>query len=257
MNSGLATFSDSFDACFSLDHLRPAPYNLSHSPYSHSMTDLRSRRQFLLQAGTGATAALIAAHWPAMLSAAERAGAAAQSAAPYKFEFFTPDEAREIDAISARIIPTDETPGAHEAGVVYFIDRALMTFASDDQATYREGLPDLQSRVRKAVAGVDKFSSATPQQQDAVLHELELQQGKGRQLFAQQGARPPFFDALRTHTVIGFLILPEAGGNNSGVGWKLIGRERDHMFQPPFGYYDKNYPGWQASGENKTDKTKT
>jgi gluconate 2-dehydrogenase gamma chain len=221
------------------------------------MTDHRSRRQFLLQTGTGLTAALIATHWPAMLSAAEHARATSQSTAPYKFEFFTADEAREVDAISARIIPTDDTPGAHEAGVVYFIDRALMTFASDDQGTYRQGLVDLQGRVRKSVSGVDKFSAASPEQQDALLHELELLQGKGRRLFSEQGARPPFFDALRTHTIMGFLILPEAGGNDSGIGWKLIGRERDHMFQPPFGYYDKNYPGWQAGGPTDTDKTKT
>lgn len=192
-----------------------------------------------------------------MLSAAEHARATSQSTAPYKFEFFTADEAREVDAISARIIPTDDTPGAHEAGVVYFIDRALMTFASDDQGTYRQGLVDLQGRVRKSVSGVDKFSAASPEQQDALLHELELLQGKGRRLFSEQGARPPFFDALRTHTIMGFLILPEAGGNDSGIGWKLIGRERDHMFQPPFGYYDKNYPGWQAGGPTDTDKTKT
>ena len=35
--------------------------------------------------------------------------------------------AAEIEAIAARIIPSDATPGAREAGVVYFIDRALST----------------------------------------------------------------------------------------------------------------------------------
>jgi len=220
------------------------------------MTDRPSRRQFLLQGSTRVTAALLAAHWPAMLSAAERAHAAAQSAAPYKFEFFSADEAHEIDAISSRIIPTDETPGAHEAGVVYFIDRALVTFASDDQSTYREGLADLLNRVRKSVPGVDKFSAGTPLQQDGILYELELQQTKGRQLFAEQGARSSFFDALRTHTITGFLILPEASGNQSGVGWELVGRDRDHTFQPPFGYYDKNYPGWQAGTTSNEDNTK-
>jgi gluconate 2-dehydrogenase gamma chain len=221
------------------------------------MTDHLSRRRFLLQAGSGATAAWIAANFPAMVSAAQRARQAAQSVAPYKFEFFAADEAREIDAITSRIIPTDDTPGAHEAGVVYFIDHALTTFAIDDQKTYREGLPDIQERIRKAVPGVDRFSAATPQQQDDVLHQLELRQTGGRRVFTTQGEPPSFFDALRTHTVTAFLIEPEAGGNKSGVGWQLIGRERDHMFQPPFGYYDKNYPGWQANTSNDSDKTKT
>ena len=27
----------------------------------------------------------------------------------------------------------------------------------------------------------------------------------------------------------------------------LIGRDREHAFQPPFGYYDKDYPGFQIA----------
>jgi hypothetical protein len=27
----------------------------------------------------------------------------------------------------------------------------------------------------------------------------------------------------------------------------VIGREPAHSFQPPFGYYDKDYPGWQPA----------
>ncbi len=57
-----------------------------------------------------------------------------------------------------------------------------------------------------------------------------------------------FFEALRVATISGFLIDPEAGlGNRGGVGWKVIGRELAHSFQPPFGYYDKDYPGWQPA----------
>ena len=33
--------------------------------------------------------------------------------------------------------------------------------------------------------------------------------------------------------------------HRGGVGWQVIGRDPGHMFQPPFGYYDKDYPGWQ------------
>ena len=62
--------------------------------------------------------------------------AAAQSTGAYKFDFFTPEEAVEVEAIAARIIPTDDTPGAREAGVIYFIDRSLVTFASGDQQKY-------------------------------------------------------------------------------------------------------------------------
>src|ERR1700731_3242656 len=134
-----------------------------------------SRRRFLSQAGIAVSAAWVSPNWPEMVSAAAHARQAVQSATAYKFEFFTPAEATEIDALSARIIPTDDTPGAREAGVLYFIDRALVTFASGDQQKYREGLPELQSQVREMFPGVERFSAATAEQQDELLHVMEPQ----------------------------------------------------------------------------------
>ena len=47
--------------------------------------------------------------------------------------YFNSAEARTIDAFAAQIIPSEEgSPGAHEAGVVYYIDRAdLVHFTND------------------------------------------------------------------------------------------------------------------------------
>jgi gluconate 2-dehydrogenase gamma chain len=214
------------------------------------MNKERSRRGFLSQSLTGISAAWISAHWPAMLSAAGHARQAAQSATPAKLELFSPEQAAEIDAMSARIIPTTDTPGAHEAGVVFFIDRALATFAKDDLKTYAEGLPELQARVRELFPSILKFSAATSEQQDQILESLDEQSP------AAGGRRPrrsivgqSFFETVRVHTIMGFLIDPDSDkrGNRDGVGWKVIGREPEHMFRPPFGYYDKNYPGWQPN----------
>jgi gluconate 2-dehydrogenase gamma chain len=207
-----------------------------------------SRRRFLSQAGVAVSAAWVSTHWPEMVSAATHAHEAMQSGAAYKFEFFTPAEATEIDALSARIIPTDDTPGAREAGVLYFIDRALVTFANGDQQKYRDGLVELQSAVREKFTGVEKFSAATPAQQDELLHAMEPTPDE--EAPRRRGAKTAqtFLEALRVATISGFLIDPEAGlGNRGGVGWKLIGREPEHSFQPPFGYYDKDYPGWQPA----------
>jgi gluconate 2-dehydrogenase gamma chain len=202
-----------------------------------------SRRNFLLRAGTGISAAWISANWPALLSASKHAHDAAQAAKPPKLEFFTPEQATEVDAITARIIPTDDLPGAREAGVIYFIDRGLATFAVDDQKMYRDGLPELQARVTEMIPSAAKFSALTPEQQDEVLHSFDQDAQAQRRPF-RPGAQN-FFETLRQHTIAGFLIDPDYGGNDSGAGWKVIGREREHMFQAPFGYYDKNYPGWQ------------
>jgi len=220
------------------------------------ITDL-SRRNFLTCAGGAVSAVWLSAHWPAIVAAAEHAHQAAKSASPAKFQFFSPGQAVEIDAITARIIPSDETPGAREAGVVYFIDRALTTFANDDQKTYREGIPSLQARLREIFPAAEKFSSATPEQQDKILHSFDDQAAGGRGIYRASADASPFFETVRVHTIVGFLIDPESGrgGNRDGVGWKLIGRDREHMFQPPFGYYDKDYAGWQPTPP-EAEKTK-
>lgn len=188
-----------------------------------------------------------------MLSAATHARQAVESPASAKFEFFSPEQAVEIDAIASRIIPTTDTPGAHEAGVVFYIDRALVTFAKDSQKLYTDGLAGLQARVAKLFPSATKFSSATPEQQDKVLQSLDEQsaQGQGRPAGRRRlrGSGPSFFEAIRVATIAGFLIDPESSrrGNRDAVGWKVIGRDPSHMFQPPFGFYDKDYPGWQPN----------
>ena len=78
----------------------------------------------------------------------------------------------------------------------------------------------------------------------------------GRRRPFRQGNAKSFFETLRIHTIIAFLLDPDAGGDPQGLGWKLIGRERAHTFQPPFGYYDKDYPGWQPL-PGQTDKTRS
>lgn len=218
------------------------------------MNESVSRRLFLSRGITGLSAVWVSANWPALLSAAKHARHASLAATPLKLEFFTPEQAIEIDAISARIIPTDEMPGAREAGVLYFIDRGLATFSVDDQKTYREGLPELQARVTEMFPGVQKFSAATPEQQDEVLHSFDEHAAASRRPFRARPGAQSFFETLRQHTIAGFLIDPDFAGNDSGAGWKVIGREREHMFQAPFGYYDKDYPGWQPAAKEAEKK---
>jgi hypothetical protein len=223
------------------------------------MTINLSRRGFLSQSLTGMSAVWVSTHWPAMLSAANHARQTVRSSSPAKFEFFSPEQAAEIAAISARIIPTTDTPGAHEAGVVFFIDRALVTFAKDDQKVYAEGLHQLQARVHELFPAVDKFSAATPDQQDQILESFDPQSsGAGRRPFIPGPGAQSFFETVRVHTISGFLIDPDSDkrGNRDGAGWKAIGRENEHMFQPPFGYYDKDYPGWKPNPAT-ADKTKS
>lgn len=200
---------------------------------TNSGTEL-DRRKFLVAGLRGAGGAFAALHWPAILEAAEHAAHMRAGETPAKLEILTADQAAEIEAAASRIIPTDETPGAHEAGVIYFIDKALGTFAADNLQDYAKGLPVLQAKTQELYPGVAKFSQATPEQQDAVLKALE---------------KEPFFDLIRLHTITGFLCDPMRGGNRGEVGWKLIGYDDSPAFTPPFGYYDRDYPGWHPPEE--------
>src|SRR5215469_2430647 len=99
-----------------------------------------ARREFLLQIGGAAGAAWISAQWPAIVAAAQHAHEAMQSKSTDQFEVLTPEQAKEVEALTSRIVPTDDMPGAREAGVVYFIDRALKTFAGHTRTVYEQGI---------------------------------------------------------------------------------------------------------------------
>jgi hypothetical protein len=56
-----------------------------------------------------------------------------------RLRIFTPHEARTVDALTARILPgTADDPGAHEAGVVIYIDNMLAYSEGFNESTYRE-----------------------------------------------------------------------------------------------------------------------
>lgn len=207
-----------------------------------------ARRNFLqLLTGT-AGAAWLTANWPGLLSAAEHAHQAAKSSTPV-LEVLTAEQARELDALTACIIPTDDAPGAREAGVVYFIDRALKTFASDSLPVYQKGLDAVQKFTAELFPGVPSFSAATEEQKLKIFSELtaesDLQKGLSRR--GLPAGTADFVQMLRLHTIFGFLVDPEGGGNRDFAGWKTIGRDPAHTFAPPFGFYDRDYPGWQPA----------
>src|SRR5579863_4876297 len=179
----------------------------------------KSRRSFLVESVGGLNAAWVAANYPAILAAQDQVQQAAKNG-HLKLEFFNQAQAAEVDAITAQIIPTDQDPGAREAHCVYFIDKALATFAKSKQSAYIKGLDDLQQKVQQLYPGTAKFSALGSEDQIKVLTAIE---------------KTPFFTTIRNHTVIGFLSRPVHGGNHDKVGWKLIGYDDSLNFKPPFG----------------------
>ena len=196
------------------------------------------RRQFLAAIGSLASASWIAMNWPEIAAAAETAGHAGHAghdmadtaAPPTTLTTLSPGEAAEVDAIANRIVPGGATPGAQDARVIYFIDNALGSFFAAQLPSFRKGLADFNTAYA-ARHGADKpFSAAPETQQVAWLQEVD---------------KTTFFTAVRRLTVLGLIALPKYGGNHDNLGWKLIGVEDSHYWEPPFGYYDKDYAGFE------------
>ena len=175
--------------------------------------DLISRRQWLALSPLSA----------AVLAAQQHAHDVVRAAKPAALSFLNGGEAREIEALVAQIIPTDTSPGAREAGVIYFIDRALGTFDADKRAIYTEGLRQAQDKRLELFPASQSIAALQPDEQIRLLHAIESTE---------------FFELLRAHAIMGFFGNPSYGGNRDLAGWKLIGFEDRFQFEPPFGYYD-------------------
>ncbi len=183
----------------------------------------KSRRAFLAQSASGLGAAWFAANYPAIAAAQEFVRTATASGSLPAFAFFTPEQAVEVEAVTAEIIPTDESPGAREARVVAFIDRALVTFERARQNDYRKGLEELAAQTAKLFPGSSRFSALPAESKIKLLTSIE---------------QTPFFDLVRAHTITGFFSDPVHGGNREKVGWQLVGWSDALEHAPPFGYYD-------------------
>jgi gluconate 2-dehydrogenase gamma chain len=183
-----------------------------------------SRRAFLQASGGVAGSAWLALQAPAVLAAAEAAVAARAAGRP--FQHLAAAEAAGIEALAARIIPADDTPGAREMGVIYFIDQALGSFMATEAGTLRDGLAALDALA--ADTGGQPFAALGPAAQDALLPQIEA---------------TPFFGLVHFLTVAGALALPSYGGNRDHLGWQLIGFEHRHAWAPPFGHYDAEAMG--------------
>ena len=186
-------------------------------------TQGKSRREFLISSASGIGAAWVAANYAGIVEAEAYVQQAAASGRAVPLLFFTQDQAAEIEAMAAQIIPSDGTPGAREARVINFIDRTLVTFERGQQEAYRKGLEELAAQTRKLFPQANRFSALSSEQQIQVLTAME---------------KTPFFNLVRTHTVTGFFASPVHGGNQDKVGWKLVGFDDSLDHKPPFGYYD-------------------
>lgn len=117
--------------------------------------------------------------------------------ASYHPVFFSASEYATVERLADMIIPSDETPGAKEAGVAEFVDFMV---ASDPEVQYpfRMGLSWLNAHSERRAG--KKFLELSAEQQSSLLEPLGY---KGKARPGEEDGRR-FFSLMREYTVTGF-----------------------------------------------------
>src|SRR5215471_14887137 len=177
-----------------------------------------SRRDLFKQAGLAGAAAIVpeTAH-VAVAAGAPTPHAGAARRPPEALETLTATEAEILEAIVARLIPSDENgPGAAEARAAHYIDRALVGPLRSSREAYAVGLAAVDAYAASLKGGA--FAKLSAQDQDQILGDLEKNIPSG---FIPDAAT--FFNLVRAHTIQGTFCDPYYGGNADFVGWDLVG----------------------------------
>ena len=133
---------------------------------------------------------------------------------------FTADQRSLVAAVSERIVPTTDTPGAIAAGVPAFMEMMLADwYEPTDRNEFMQGLGVVEGYAR--VHYESAFMALTAQQQDAVL--TLAMDGKIASMPAN------FFQHLRQLVVLGYYTSE-------------IGCKQERVYLPVPGRYDGKYP---------------
>jgi gluconate 2-dehydrogenase gamma chain len=144
------------------------------------------------------------------------------------FAILSAHQARQLEAIAARIIPATDTPGAREAGVVYFFDSILGKQMAGMKEALLAGLDAFEVDIDAHHPGA-RFTDFDDDAQDEILKAVEDR---------------PFFGLVHTLTVFGFFAMEKHGGNRNHLSWDLIDfHGHGGAKQYPFGYYDAEVHG--------------
>jgi Gluconate 2-dehydrogenase subunit 3 len=142
--------------------------------------------------------------------------ASASAAGPYKPLFFQAAQYQMIERLAELILPTDETPGAKEAGVAEFIDfmvanrvpvvgrrdvrstQDAIEMGKEAQQQFVSGLGWINARSKSEFSR--EFMECTKEQQVQLLEELAY---KAKFKSTTERGRE-FFQMMRDYTVVGY-----------------------------------------------------
>lgn len=139
--------------------------------------------------------------------------------APAPYRFFSEAEARLLIAICEQIIPGDDTPGATDAGVIYYIDRQISGPLARHQQSYRAGLASVRNTCLKVYR--TPFEDLAFEQQTEALRLIEA--GKAPKELWGEPSQQAFFGLVLDHTRQGFYGSPRHGGNRGYASYRMLG----------------------------------
>lgn len=120
---------------------------------------------------------------------------------------------------TARILPSDDGPGAAEAWVAGYVAAALGEERLNGWLPFFvHGLGRIEAISRETLG--KGFPEATAEEQDEILRQL--------QAMPEPHIRH-FFGQLVRLCIEGFLGDPRYGGNRDGLGWRYVGYPHDEM----------------------------
>ena len=153
-----------------------------------------SRREAIRRAALLAGVAL-SPQWLAAVGRTQPAGAKSYLPAP---------QAALLSAVSERILPRTDTPGAIDAGVPAFIDFLYGEVMTDaERGLLTAGLEAIEAAAKSAHGAA--FTALQPAQQDAVMRTVAT---------AQQAQKTPSsFGLIRSATILGYFTSEQVGKN--------------------------------------------
>ena len=117
--------------------------------------------------------------------------------AQYKPQFFSNSEYAVVERLTELIIPTDDTPGAKEAGVAEFID-FMISRDREQQYPFRTGLSWLNAHSERLLS--KPFLALSGKEQISILEPLAY---KAKNREGEEDGRE-FFRRMKEMTVMGF-----------------------------------------------------
>jgi hypothetical protein len=135
-----------------------------------------------------------------------------------KFEFFTPYQATVVEQVTALIIPSDDSPGAREAGVVFEIDKTIVKNQMLNNS-YAKGIEALHL-MAKQLAGKDGFLDLN---QDEMMEILNIAYAS-ESLSNRSAISNQYGSMLPGILLINHLIRQTIEiFYSSELGWKVVG----------------------------------